>query len=40
MDVDYEMRKIGFEISRKRRGMSQNEHGTGRESKYYPAADF
>ena len=33
MDVDYEMRKIGFEISQKRRGMSQNEHGTGRESK-------
>jgi hypothetical protein len=23
MDVDYEMRKIGFEISQKRRGMSQ-----------------
>jgi hypothetical protein len=32
--------KLGFEISQKRRGMSQNEHGTGRESKYYPAADF
>ena len=25
MDVDYEMRKIGFEISKKRRGMSQKE---------------
>jgi DNA-binding XRE family transcriptional regulator len=23
--VDYEMRKIGFEISQKRRGMSQKE---------------
>jgi DNA-binding XRE family transcriptional regulator len=25
MDVDYEMRKIGFEISQKRKGMSQKE---------------
>jgi len=25
MDIDYEMRKIDFEISQKRRGMSQKE---------------
>jgi HTH-type transcriptional regulator/antitoxin HipB len=25
MDIDYEMRKLGFEISQKRSGMSQKE---------------